>query len=337
MRLEWLRRLFRRGRLDADLEDEIRFHLAQEAQLRLDRGEALERAQVAAQRDFGNVLLMKETTRDMWGGRWLDDFARDARYALRGIKRSPALATVAILSLALGIGANTAIFSLADAVLFRPLPVREPERLMQLRAVHAGGVRQTFSFPLYRDFRDLQSRIRVHGGGDGRHDWRAGLSRDRRHVAPYTGPHDCRHGELLLDAGRRNRSRSSVYARRRPDARRPSGGRHQPSVLETRARERRRGSRSAPSPQRHFLRDRRGREGGVHRDLVQRRSRRVGAHGDGRGRHAPPGRARCARLIVAVPLRTAQGGSRAGRCLRRHCARVCRCATDTPGGEQTAR
>jgi hypothetical protein len=93
MRLEWLRRLFRRGRLDADIEEEIRFHLAQEAQLRLDRGEAPERAQVAAQRDFGNVLLIKETTRDMWGDRWLDDFAHDARHALRGLKRSALVQT----------------------------------------------------------------------------------------------------------------------------------------------------------------------------------------------------------------------------------------------------
>jgi predicted permease len=159
MRLEWLRRLWRRNRLDADIDEEIRFHLAEEAQLRRDRGEAPERARGAARRDFGNVVLIKERTRDMWGSRWLDDFARDARYAVRGLQRSPALALVAILSLALGIGANTAIFSLADAVLFRPLPVRDPERLMQVRAVHAGGVRQTFSFPLYRDFRDQNQTL----------------------------------------------------------------------------------------------------------------------------------------------------------------------------------
>ena len=154
MRFAWLRRWFRANRLSDEIDDEVRFHLAQEAQLRLDRGEAPDRVHVGARRDFGNVLLIKETTRDMWGGQWLDDFARDARYALRGLKRSPALAGVAILSLAFGIGANTAIFSLADAVMFRPLPARESERLMQVRAVHAAGVRHTFSFPLYRDLRD---------------------------------------------------------------------------------------------------------------------------------------------------------------------------------------
>ena len=154
MRLEWLRRLLRRSRLHDDIDDELRFHLAQEVQLRLGRGEAPDVAYVGARRDFGNVLLIKETTRDMWGGRWLDDFSRDARYAVRGLMRSPALAAVAIFSLALGIGATTAIYSLADAVLFRRLPVLQSERLMQVRAVHAAGVRQTFSFPLYRDLRD---------------------------------------------------------------------------------------------------------------------------------------------------------------------------------------
>jgi predicted permease len=151
---DWLRRLFQRRQSDAEIDEEIRFHLAQEAQLRIDRGEAPERARGAAHRDVGNVLLIKERTRYMWGGKWLDDFERDTRYALRALRRSPAFAMVAILSLAFGIGANTAIFSLADAVLFRPLPVAEPERLMQVRGVQTRGVRQVFSYPIYRDFRD---------------------------------------------------------------------------------------------------------------------------------------------------------------------------------------
>ena len=154
MSLEWLRRLFRRDQFDAELDDELRFHLAQEARLRIENGETPETAHLAARRAFGNLLLVKERTRHMWGGAWLDDFHHDLRYAIRVLLRSRAFAAVAILSLALGIGANTAIFSLADAVLFRPLPVHQPERLMQVRGVHASGIRQVFSYPLYRDLRD---------------------------------------------------------------------------------------------------------------------------------------------------------------------------------------
>jgi len=153
--MPWLRRLFHRRKADADLDEEMRFYLEQETQLRIDRGESPERAAASAHRDFGNALLVKETTRDMWGWTLVEDFARDLRYALRLLRRSPVFTAVAILSLALGIGANTAIFSLADAVIFRKLPVREPDRLVQVRGIHArGGANLTQSYPLYRDIRD---------------------------------------------------------------------------------------------------------------------------------------------------------------------------------------
>jgi hypothetical protein len=121
--LEWLRRLFRRNRLNDDIDDEISFHLAQEAQLRLDRGEVPDRVHAQARRDFGNVLRIKETTRDMWGGNWLDDVARDARYALRGLTRSPALAGVAILSLAFGIGANRVACTTVNIAVLTPMAI----------------------------------------------------------------------------------------------------------------------------------------------------------------------------------------------------------------------
>ena len=152
--MSWLSRIIRRRTADADLDDEIRFHLAEETRLRVDRGESPERAAAGTQRDFGNVLLVKETTRQMWGWTILDAVVRDLRYSLRLLERSPAFTAIAILSLGLGIGANTAIFSLADAVIFRRLPVHQPEGLMQVRGVHARGIRLVYSYPLYRDIRD---------------------------------------------------------------------------------------------------------------------------------------------------------------------------------------
>jgi predicted permease len=153
--MSWFRRLFHRRQADADLDEEIRFYLDQETQLRVDRGESPDRAADSAQRDFGNALIVKETTREMWGWTLLEDFGRDLRYSLRLLKRSPVFTAVAVLSLALGIGANTAIFSLADVVIFRKLPVAEPDRLYQVRGVHErGGVNLTQSYPLYRDIRD---------------------------------------------------------------------------------------------------------------------------------------------------------------------------------------
>jgi predicted permease len=152
----WFRRLGRWRRAEVEIEEEIRFHLAQEAQLRIDRGQPPDAAAAAARRDFGNVLLVKETTRDAWGWTLVRDAWRDLRYALRLLRRSPAFAVVAASSLGLGIGANSAIFSLTDAVIFRPLPVDAPDRLLQVRGVHERGVQLGFSYPVYRDIRDRQ-------------------------------------------------------------------------------------------------------------------------------------------------------------------------------------
>ena len=152
--MSWFQRLFRRSQADADLNEEIRFYLEQEAQLRADRGESPDEAMRAARRAFGNVTLVKETTRQMWGWTLIEDLVRDLRHSLRLLARSPLFTAVAVLSLALGIGANTAIFSLADAIIFRDLPVHEPQRLVQVRGVHQRGVDTIYSYPLYRDIRD---------------------------------------------------------------------------------------------------------------------------------------------------------------------------------------
>jgi len=131
LRLRW-RALRKRRQLESDLEDELAFHLAM-------RGEG-------ARRTFGNVELVKEDLRDQWTFRAVENFWRDLRYAARMLRRSPAFTLVAILSLAIGIGGNTAIFSVVDAILLKSLPVRDPE---QLRVVLSSGRPPVESFDGY--------------------------------------------------------------------------------------------------------------------------------------------------------------------------------------------
>ncbi|HET7221122.1 MAG TPA: ABC transporter permease, partial [Vicinamibacterales bacterium] len=128
----WLRRLtaylFRRH-LDEELADEIQLHIELRRQALIDDGLDPRQAEFAARRMFGNVALTRERTRDAWRFRSLDTVVGDVRFGIRLLRRAPAFTIVAVVSLAIGIGATTAVFSLADAMLFRKLPVAAPDDL----------------------------------------------------------------------------------------------------------------------------------------------------------------------------------------------------------------
>ncbi len=126
-KLSWLRR--RRSK-EAELREELQFHLEEEAEERQAQGLSEEEAQRVARRELGNLTQVQESTRAAWGWILLEQFVQDLRYAFRTMASNRLFTLLAILSLALGIGANTAIYSFMDAILLRSLPVADPQSLV---------------------------------------------------------------------------------------------------------------------------------------------------------------------------------------------------------------
>jgi predicted permease len=147
----------RRGHLDDELREEIAHHIDERRRQLVEAGLDSREAGCEARRLFGNPTMIREATRDLWSFRWIDTLAQDVRFGARLLVRTPLVSAIAILSLALGIGAAVAVFTVADAVLFRPLPVRDPAglRAFQVDLRIGGAVKSTGGVP-EKNLDDLQ-------------------------------------------------------------------------------------------------------------------------------------------------------------------------------------
>src|SRR6266542_4721466 len=150
----WRRLLFYlwREQFDRELEEEMRFHLEMKAEENLAAGVSPEEARYAAQRQFGNQTLLWEVSRDMWSFRFLETLAQDLRYGLWMMIKNPGFTAMAALTLALGIGANMAIFSVVNSVLLRPLPYRDPHNLLTVWETFRNQGQSLVSVPNFQDW-----------------------------------------------------------------------------------------------------------------------------------------------------------------------------------------
>jgi putative ABC transport system permease protein len=161
-------KFLQRSRRDSDLENEIQGHLRMAAQDRMDRGETREQAEASARCETGNIGLIKEVTREMWGWTSLERLLQDLRFGARMLRKNPGSTVVSLLTLALGVGASTAIFSVVYGVLLRPLSYEKPEQIVRVWEVDGKGHRMQVADPNFDDLQaqnhTLQALARFHSG-----------------------------------------------------------------------------------------------------------------------------------------------------------------------------
>ena len=145
----WLRQLFTRRHRYNELSESIREHLEEKIADLTDHGMTREQAEQAARRDFGNVTVIEERSREVWQWPTLESLWADTKYALRRLRKTPRFTTIALLTLALGIGANTGIFTLLDAVLLKSLPLPNPEQLFIVKQSGHPADKSRFSYPFF--------------------------------------------------------------------------------------------------------------------------------------------------------------------------------------------
>lgn len=155
-----LRSLFKRDQIERELSEELLYHIGQKTQQHIAEGMSAEEARSKARREFGGVEQSKENCRDARRVNWIQDLIQDLRYGLRTLRKSPGFTIVAVLTLALGVGANAAIFSMVNALVLRPLPVHAPNEVASLASQpHGFGSSNGFSYPDFEDIRDQATSV----------------------------------------------------------------------------------------------------------------------------------------------------------------------------------
>jgi hypothetical protein len=157
--MNWLTQLFARRRAYDEVEHEIQTHLQEKIDEMVQGGMPLAEATAAARRQFGNVASTEERSREVWRWTWLEDLGMDIRHGLRVLRQNPGFSFAAVTVLALGIGANTALFSVVNGVLLRPLPYPHPEQLVTLRESKPNFATGSISYPNFLDWQKTIARL----------------------------------------------------------------------------------------------------------------------------------------------------------------------------------